>query len=292
MGFVEITFLGTGTAIPSLQRMHSSIHLLYQSKNTYSMLFDCGEGTQIQLQKAKINFMSIDYIFITHWHTDHFVGLFGLLTSMGFEGRSREIKIFGPKIEKIGPELLKFYELPFKLLFINSNNGVIYENEEFFIEAMKVKHTTETFAYAFQEKDRIKLDKNKIKKLGLSWKECREIKEKGKIKKNGRTIKLEQVSYRIPGKRVVYSGDTVYLKKMEKFAKNSVLIHDCTYFEKKDVKERMHSTLEDVLKFRKVAKRIYLTHISRKYVDQKELEKKVEKYKNVFVAKDLMKVKI
>jgi len=54
----------------------------------------------------------------------------------------------------------------------------------------------------------------------------------------------------------------------------------------------MHSTLEDVLKFRKVAKRIYLTHISRKYVDQKELEKKVEKYKNVFVAKDLMKVKI
>jgi len=292
MGFIKITFLGTGTAIPTLQRMHSSIHLTYQSRNTYSMLFDCGEGTQIQLQKAKINFMSIDYIFITHWHTDHFVGLFGLLTSMGFEGRNRELKIFGPKIEEIGPELLKFYNLPFKIVFINSNNGVIFKNEEFSVEAMKVKHTIETFAYAFQENERVKLDKNKIKKFELSWKECKEIKEKGKIRKKGRTIKLNQVTYVIPGKRVVYSGDTVYLKRMEKFAKNSVLIHDCTYFDRKDLKNRMHSTLEDVLKFRKTAKRIYLTHISRKYTNQKELEKKVEKYDDVFVAKDLMKVKI
>jgi ribonuclease Z len=292
MGFIKITFLGTGTTIPTVERWHSSLHLTYQSKNSYSILFDCGEGAQIQLQKAKINFMSIDYIFITHWHADHFIGLFGLLTSMGFEGRNREIKIFGPKIEKIGPELLKFFNLPFKIKFFDSKNGIIFENEEFFIEAMKAKHTVETFAYAFQERERIKLDKNKIKKFRLSWRECREIKEKGKIKKEGKTIKLEQVSYKIPGKRVVYSGDTIYFKKMEKFCKDSILIHDCTYFDKKDLKDKMHSTLEDVLKFRKIAKKIYLTHISRRYTNYKELEKKVSKYNNVFVAKDLMKIKI
>jgi ribonuclease Z len=292
MGTFKITFLGTGTTIPTVQRRHSSIHLIYQSKNTYSMLFDCGESVQTRLQKTGINFMSIDHIFISHWHADHFIGLFGLLTSMGFEGKNNELKIFGPKASKIGPELLKFFKLPFKIKFVDCKEGKIFENDEIFVEATKMKHTIENFAYAVQEKDRIKLNKIKIKKFKLNWRECKEIKEKGKIKKNGKTIKLEQVSDKITGKRVVYSGDTIYLKKMEKFSKDSILIHDCTYFDRKDLKHKYHSTLEDVLKLRKSAKEIYLTHISRKYINHKELEKKVSRYKNIFVAKDLMKIKI
>ncbi|RLJ05617.1 MAG: hypothetical protein DRP14_01550 [Candidatus Aenigmatarchaeota archaeon] len=290
---INLTFLGTGTAIPTLKRKHSSIHLYYQGKNGYSILFDCGEGTQTQLLKARINFMSIDHIFITHWHADHFIGLFGLLVSMGFEKRERELKIFAPKGDKIGPGLLKFYKLPFPVKFFDSyKNGVICEEEEFLVEAMPVKHTIETVAYKFQEKDRLKLDKKKIKKLSLTWQECREIKEKRKIKKNGKLIKLEDVSYKIEGKKIVYAVDTVYLKKMEKFCKDSILIHECTYFSKEDIKHKMHSCLQDVLKFRKVAKKIYLTHIGRQYQSQSELEEKVKRYKNVFVAKDLMKVKI
>jgi len=292
MSHLIITFLGTGTTIPTIQRNHPAIHISYHSKNVYSILFDCGEATQIQLQKANINFMSLDYIFITHWHADHFIGVFGLLTSMGFETRKREIKIFGPKASEIGPQLLKFFELPFKVEFIDSKEGKILEEEEFFVEATKVKHTIECYAYAFQEKEKRKLDKAKIKKFKLNWKDCREIKEKGKLKKNNKLIKLEQVSYVLSGRRVICTGDTIYLKKMERFCKNSVVIHDCTYFDKKDLKDKMHSTLEDVLKLRKIANRIYLTHISRKYTNHKELEKKVRKYKNIFVARDLMKIKI
>ncbi len=293
MAGIDLTFLGTGTSIPTLERNHSAVHLFYIGKKTYSLLFDCGEGTQIQFLKAKINFMSVDQIFITHWHADHFVGLFGLLVSMGFEKRKREIKIFGPKADKIGPELLKFYALPFPVKFFDSyKKGIIYEEDEFLVETIPVKHTVETVAYKFQEKNRLKLDKNKIKKLDLTWQECRGIKEKRKIKKDRKTIKLKDVSYKIEGKKVVYAVDTIYLKKMENFCKDSVLIHECTYFDRKDVRYKMHSCLPDVLKFRKKAKRIYLTHIGRQYQSQSELEKKVEGYKNVFVAKDLKKVKI
>lgn len=292
MSSVEITFLGTGTTIPTIKRRHPAVHLKYQSRNDYSMLFDCGEGAQIQLQKARINFMSIDYIFITHWHADHWIGLFGLLTSMAFEDRRKEITIVAPKANKICPELLKFFHLPFKTKFVDCKEGIVLEGEEFSVEAMKGKHTTENFAYRFQEREKLKLDKKKIKRLKLNWKECREIKDKGKIKKDGKLIKLEDVSYTVTGKKVVYSGDTQYLKKMEKFAKDSVLIHECTYFSRDDLEDKYHSTLEDVIKLRKFAKKIYLTHISRKYTSQKELEKKVKDYKNVVVAKDLKRVKI
>ncbi len=288
----ELTFLGTGTAVPTLKRNHPSMHLSYHSKNTYSMLFDCGEGTQIQLQKAKINFMSVDYIFISHWHGDHFLGLFGLLMSMSFEKREKELLIAGPEADKIGPQLLKFFNFSFKINFVDSGKkGIVFEDEEIIVESMPVKHTIPAVAYKFKEKDKIKLDKKMIKKLKLTGQECKEIKEKGKIKKEARLIKLKDISYVIEGKKFVYSGDTIYLKKMENFCRDCILVHECTYFNRKDVKHKMHSCLQDVLKFRKSAEKIYLTHIGRKYLSQTELEKKVKKYKNVFVTKDLKKVK-
>ncbi len=292
MATIELTFLGTGTAVPTLKRNHPGVHLLYQSKSTYSMLFDCGEGTQIQLQKTKINFMSIDYIFISHWHADHFLGLFGLLMSMSFEKREKEILIAGPEADKIGPELLKFFNFSFNINFVDSSKkGVVFEDEEIIVESMPVKHTIPAVAYKFREKDKLKLDKKMIKKLKLTGQECKRVKEEGKIRKEGKLIKLKDISYAIEGKKFVYSGDTAYLKKMENFCRGCILVHECTYFDRKDIKHKFHSCLPDVLKFRNSAERIYLTHIGRKYQSQIELEKKVKKYKNVFVAKDLKKVK-
>ncbi|MCK4429518.1 MAG: MBL fold metallo-hydrolase [Candidatus Aenigmarchaeota archaeon] len=294
MTSLNLTFLGTGSSIPTLKRNHPTVHLHYQGRDKHSILFDCGEGTQLQLTKAKINFMHINYIFITHWHLDHFIGIFALLSSMGMEGREREINIIGPGIDKINKSLFKFFNFRFKINFIDSvREGIVFENEEFLVKSMKVRHTIETVAYKFVEKPRIKLDKEKIKKLKLTWEECKRIKEKQKIKKDGKAIKLKDISFETQARKLVYSGDTIYLKKMEKFCKGAdILVHDCNYFSREDLEKKMHSCLEDVLKFRKLVKKLYLFHIGRKYQSQSELGKKVKKYKNVFVSKDFEKVKI
>ena len=60
---INITFLGTGAAIPTLKRRHSAI--LFQYGGDY-FLFDCGEGTQLQMDKVKTSPMKLSKIFITH----------------------------------------------------------------------------------------------------------------------------------------------------------------------------------------------------------------------------------
>ena len=91
---MEITFLGTSSAVHSYSRSHPSIALKAFGE---TMLFDCGEGTQRQLIYAKISPMKISKIFITHYHGDHILGIPGLLQSMNFRGRETKLTIYGPR---------------------------------------------------------------------------------------------------------------------------------------------------------------------------------------------------
>jgi ribonuclease Z len=294
MTSIELTFLGTGSAIPTLKRGHTSLHISYNGKERKSILFDCGEGAQLNMLKAGLNFMAVDMIFITHWHADHFIGLYGLLNSMGLENRERPIKIFGPKAHEIGPELLKFYRFPFVADFFDSGaEGVIYEEEEFRVESLKTKHTIESVAYAFIEKPRLRLDKKLVKELGLSGMECRELKEKGEIEKGGQKIPLIELLTSTPERKLVYSGDTVFLEEMKEFASGAeILIHECTCHEREDLGEKQHTCLEDIAKLNTLAKKTYLVHIGRKYQHKGGLEETVRHLKNVRIAKELEKVRL
>ena len=65
---MELTFLGTGFAIPTRRRNHTAILLTNEGEN---ILIDCGEGTLRQFRKAKLNPCKTNRIFLTHWHGDH-----------------------------------------------------------------------------------------------------------------------------------------------------------------------------------------------------------------------------
>ncbi len=303
MTSVEVTFLGTTAGVPTKQRNHAAIHILYRSENEFSYLFDCGEGTQRQMLAAGINFMRINEIFITHWHADHFAGLLGLLETMNLEGREKPLAVFAPEAERfvgmlldLGYSTKDFPVEPRNIFYEGTGIQTLLETNEFFIKSTPAKHGIPAAAYAFVEKDRVNIDKEKIKKLGMPPKGpiYKKIKDAGSVMFKGKEIKLEEIARIEKGKKIVYSGDTLPCKNVIKLAENAdLLIHDSTFFEdEKDGKK--HASVDDVLKIAEEAnvKEIILTHISRRYQDTDELKDKVKDRPNVKIAKDFMRITI
>jgi len=95
---MKVIFLGTSSGMPTLKRNVSSIALIFTNKNKL-WLWDCGEGTQHQIQKTSLKVSKLEKIFISHLHGDHLFGLPGLLASRGLRGgkNQKKVQIFGPE---------------------------------------------------------------------------------------------------------------------------------------------------------------------------------------------------
>lgn len=296
---VEVTFLGTVGSIPTASRNHPGIYVKYQSENEYCCLFDCGEGTQKQIFSSGLNFMRINDIFITHWHADHFAGLLGLIQTMNMENRKKPLTIYGPEAEKFIPALLDlgYSAKGFKVIakdveFEGTKKEKLMETDEFYVESIPVKHGIPAVAYAFVEKDRINIDSNKARKLGLpkQGKIYKTLKDKGAVTFKGKEIKLGSISKVEKGKRIVYSGDTKPCRNIMTIAKDAdLLIHESTFFSEHI--EGEHTTFEEASEIAKKvnAKQTILTHISRRYQDTKKLKEMIKDPK-IKIAKDFMTV--
>lgn len=296
---IEITFLGTGSMMPTKQRNHSAIVLAYKTEN---ILMDCGEGTQRQMRIAGIKPAKITRLLITHWHGDHVFGIPGLMSSMGADKAETKLMIYGP----IGTE--KYIENTWKSFACKDiieyevkevKKGKIYENDDFVIEAQPLKHSTPCIGFSFIEKDRRRIDMVKAKKCGLV-----EGPLLGKIQKgedvilNGKKVKADEVSYVVPGKKVSYIADTVPCEGADALAKNTdLLISEGTHLD--DIKEKtekfMHLTVKQaaLIASENNAKKLVITHLSKRYTSPTEtLEEAKTYFPNSVVAEDFMKMTV
>lgn len=297
---MEITFLGTSSAVHSHNRNHPGIILKAFGE---VMLFDCGESCQKQLIYTNISPMKISKIFISHYHGDHILGLPGLLQSLNFLGREKPLTIYGPKgIKKIeyGISLLGFSKLNFPVEFVEIESGTIIENEEYIIKSQQVKHNIINLAYSIEEKKKPRFLRQKAIDLGVPVGPLFGKLHNGKeIEVNGNIIKPEQVlGDPRQGIKITYSGDTRPCEEMIEFAKNSdLLIHESTYTLEDDDKarENFHSTSQDAATIAKYSnsKRLILTHISTRYTNTDDLLREAsEVFENVEVANDLMTIEV
>src|SRR4030067_2208375 len=90
---LRVQFLGTAAAIPTTKR---SLPALLIQRGNELLLFDCGEGVQRQMIKARIGFCKRMKVFISHLHGDHVLGLPGLLQTMALLDRKEKLEVFAP----------------------------------------------------------------------------------------------------------------------------------------------------------------------------------------------------
>lgn len=295
---MEIIFLGTSSAVPTLERNHPSIALRAFAE---VMLFDCGEGTQRQLIEAKISPMKITKIFISHFHGDHILGLGGLIQSLGFRGREKDLDIYGPKgLHKIINAISSFgyFQINYNLNIHEIQDGTVIETEDYVVECAKVEHNIPSYAYSIREKKKPLFLREKAEELGIPPGPLYGKLHNGEeVEFEGRIIKPEQVLGEAKkGKKISYSGDTRPCEAMIRLARDSdILIHESTY-EAEDHQravDNAHSTSVEAAEIAKEAevKELVLTHISTRYTSDKNIKSEAQKvFKNTKVARDYMKI--
>ncbi len=296
---ISITFLGTANAIPTSSRNHSSIFLNYKNEN---ILIDCGEGTQRQLRKAKLSPSKISRILITHWHGDHILGLPGLFQTLAMSDYSRTLEIYGPEKTNYFLSIIEKLMTRFKIKIHSKeiHSQTVLETNEFKIEAIKMSHKVPALAYSFIIKDKIRLDKSKLKKLKLPNSPLLKKLQEGKsISFNKKTISPKQVCYIEKGKKVTIILDTAPNPNTIKLAKNSdLLICESSFSEEESAmaSEKKHLTSKQAAEIAKhsKSKSLILTHISQRYEHKTEtiLNEAKSVFKNTKIAKDLDEVTI
>ena len=311
---MNITFLGTSSGVPTLNRNVSSLALKLSQKAEV-WLFDCGEGTQIQLMKSNIKSSQIKKIFITHMHGDHIYGLPGLLATLGLSGNSKGIEIYGPKDLKnfISSALKNSYcSITFPLHFIAvenfaSNNHNLFEDDQITVKCASLKHRLPSFGYRVSEKDKPgKFDIDKAIKSDIPPGPIYADLQAGKeVKLNdGRILNGNDFCGKPrKGESFVYCTDTIFTDSAVKLSKNAdLLVHESTFSEKdKNMAiKKLHSTTIMAAKTALLsnAKKLILTHLSPRYTSKSPittidlLREAKEIFPNTFLAKDFLTTEI
>ncbi len=298
---INLTFLGTSSAFPTQKRNHPGIYLKVDDKR---LLLDCGEGTQRQIKIAGLS-PKIDYILLTHWHVDHFIGIPGILESLAISNLPMPI-IIGPNIKRNAKILIKAINLDQKIEIEDINvkrETKILELNNYEIFAFPLEHTVPCVGYKIKEKDRFKIKKDFLEKNKIeSGPHLKPLLQGKDIIYKGRVIRAKDATELKKGKSIAYLTDFRFNKKIAKYIKDvDLLIIEATYsynLEKK-AKEYYHLTTNDAITLGKLAnaKQIILTHISQMYENSQEYYDEVkqlaEKYNvNVKVAEDFLSLSI
>ncbi len=262
--------------MPTRHRNVSSIALnLPQRAEVW--LFDCGEATQHQLLHCDVKISQIRRIFVTHLHGDHIFGLMGLLATYGMAGSPSQIDIYGPAgLQEYlkATQKYSYTHLNYPLKVHTIEPGVVYQEAEFTVTCLPLKHKVPAFGYRVAETDRTgRFDIAQAQALGIP---------PGRIYgqlKNGQTVTLADgriIDGRALcgeteiGRTMVYCTDTVFCENSIQLAQQAdLLIHEST-FAHEDAEmafDRLHSTCTMAAQVALSAQvqQLILTHFSPRY---------------------------
>jgi ribonuclease Z len=300
---LAIRFLGTSASRPTVERNVSSLAVVREGE---TLMFDCGEGTQRQMMRYGISFGLAD-IFFTHMHADHVLGIAGLLRTLGLEGRTEPMRLYGPegsaslirRAIALGSDRQSF---PIEVVELAA--GTPLKRNGYSIVPFPVAHG-DKIALGYQILEEIRLGRfnpDRARELGIPegplW---------GKIHKgeaitldNGKRIEVsELVGPTRPGRKVVLTGDSRPCDATVAASENAdLLVHEATFAEEEAQRAVVtgHSTAREAAEVAQKAgvKKLVLNHFSARYSrDSSILENEARAvFANTVIARDGMEIAI
>jgi len=300
-----LTILGFNSAIPTINSSPTAQLLEMEER---SFLIDCGEGTQVQLRKAKAKFSRINHIFISHLHGDHCFGLPGLIASFRLLGRETPLHVYGPKgIKKMLETIFTITETHrgFEVAYHELDKDYsekIYEDNRVEVYTIPLDHRIYCNGYLFKEKPKERhLNMQEISKYKeIETCDYHNIKAgKDFVLSDGYVLKNEILTTDpVPPVTYAFCSDTRYLENVIPIIKNAtVLYHESTFLH--DLKEMAdytgHTTALEAATIARKAEvgKLILGHFSNRYGDLTVFTDEARAvFPNTFLPKALEPVKI
>ncbi len=294
MSIRDLTILGCSSQQPTRSRNHGAYLLRW---NGEGFLFDPGEGTQRQFIFANIAPTCVTRIFVSHFHGDHCLGLGSMLMRLNLDKVTHPIHCYYPASGKTYFDRLRFGSIYHEHIQVIEHPvakpGLVEEGELFRIEAFRLEHGADNFAWRIKEKDTRKFDAAKLKEYGIEGPLVRTLASEGKIVVGGKTISLDDVSTVREGDVFSIVIDTLPCKSAEEAAKGAkLLLCESTYLDEHEdlAKKYMHMTARQAAELAKKAgaKELVLTHFSARYQNLEGFAKEAKAiFPNTHVADDL-----
>lgn len=283
----KIHILGCGSALPTKRHNPSSQVIDVRGK---LFMVDCGEGTQAQIRRSRLSFTKLYAVFISHLHGDHVLGLIGMISTFGLQGRTAPLHVYAPAAysQLLQMELEMFCStLDYEIIFHpvdTTKQQIIYEDRSLTVETIPLHHRMPCSGFIFREKPgqrHIKPDmlnfynipQSQINNLraGMDW-----TSPSGEIIPNNILTTPPD-----PVRAYAYCSDTRYMPSLkERLHDVTTLYHEATYCE--DMKDKavkyLHSTAREAAMTARDANvnQLIIGHFSQRYLDETPLKEEAQ----------------
>ena len=300
----ELNILGCGSALPTTKHALSSQVVNLRDK---LYMIDCGEGTQLQFRKMKLNFNRLNHIFLSHLHGDHCFGLLGLLSTLSLLGRTGEIvihahsdaeKIFQPQLDYFCKEMS--YQVSFNAID-PSKYALIYEDRTLKVYTIPLKHRVPTCGFLFEElpksphiiREMIDFHQVPTSKINSIKAGNDFVTLEGNIINNAMFTRPAA-----PPKKYAYCSDTAYSEKIVDIIHGVDLLYHEATFSQQDVaraKATFHSSAQQAASIARQAHvgKLIIGHFSARYPEETILlQEAQETFTNTTLAKELQTISV
>lgn len=272
-----LKILGTSSQTPTRERNHSGYYLRWDD---VGLLIDPGEGTQRQMIHFNVSPSSVTYIFLSHFHGDHCLGLPGVLQRLSLANVGHPIHLIYPAS---GAEFLEklctcssYYDNNELVLHPISGHTELKMQDNLWINIFELDHVIDCLGFRLQESDGVTLIPELLKKCKVSPQQRKEILQNGSVETSAGLVSLKEVSNVRKGQSLAYISDTRYFEQLLGHCQNVDLMLSESTFMDRDAglaEEFKHLTAHQVGLLAKTVgvKSLVISHFSQRYNDIGEL---------------------